>query len=191
MRRLARRILEWYAKIGLRSQTHVNIARSARVSYRRLKLRPNIHFTVGEGSTIGAAISFEREGAQVIVGRNSEIGASHIVCATKVEIGNDVLISWGCTIDDHDSHPIAWSARLNDVRDNYQGKKNWTRVVSRPVKIGDKCWIGMHAIILKGVHVGEGAIVAAGAVVTKSVPAWTIVGGNPARVIRTISSEDR
>lgn len=54
----------------------------------------------------------------------------------------------------------------------------------RPVKIGDRCWIGCNSIILKGVTLGEGAVVAAGSVVTKDVPPRTLVGGNPARVLR-------
>ncbi|MFA4946620.1 MAG: acyltransferase [Candidatus Micrarchaeia archaeon] len=57
-------------------------------------------------------------------------------------------------------------------------------LVRKPVKIGDDCWIGAHAVILPGVTLGKGAIVAAGAVVTKSVPANTIVAGVPARVIK-------
>ena len=191
MRRLAISLLDWYAKIRLRNHRHLNIAPSARVSYRRLKLRPNNRLSVGEGSVLGGTISFERDGAEVIVGRDSWVGTSHIVCASRVEIGDDVLIAWGCTIDDHNSHPISWSKRVKDVRDAYQGKKDWTHVITSPIKLGDKCWIGMHSIILKGVEIGEGAIVAAGAVVTKDVPAWTIVGGNPAKVIRTISPEER
>ncbi len=87
------------------------------------------------------------------------MGSSLIDCATRIEIADDVLIAWGCNIVDHDSHSIAWSNRANDVRDWYLGrnKKDWSHVVSRPVKIGNKCWIGMHAIILKGVEIGEGA----------------------------------
>jgi acetyltransferase-like isoleucine patch superfamily enzyme len=64
-------------------------------------------------------------------------------------------------------------------------------VETRPVKICDKSWLGLNVIVLKGVEVGVGAIVAAGTVVTKSVPPWTIVAGNPARVIREIPVEDR
>lgn len=55
-----------------------------------------------------------------------------------------------------------------------------------PVYIGDKVWIGFNVIILKGVDIGEGAVVAAGSVVTKNVPEWTLVGGNPAKVIRQL-----
>ena len=58
-------------------------------------------------------------------------------------------------------------------------------------KIGNKSWVGLNAIILRGVEIGEGAVVAAGSVVIKNVPAWTIVGGNPAHVIREIPMEER
>ena len=61
----------------------------------------------------------------------------------------------------------------------------------KPVRIGDKAWLGLRVIILKGVEIGEGAVVAAGSVVTKDVPSWTIAAGNPAKVIREIPIEER
>ncbi|MGB6974486.1 MAG: acyltransferase [Terracidiphilus sp.] len=184
-------IIEWNAKRRLSRHSGLSIDPTARLYFRKLRLRPTNRLTVGEGSTLVASIAFERDGAEVFVGRNTEIGASQIVCATRVEIGDDVLISWGCTINDHNSHPIAWSLRKNDVREFRQGRKDWTHLISKPIKLGNKCWIGMHAIVLQGVKIGEGAIVGAGSVVTKDVPPWTIVGGNPARVIRTVSTEER
>jgi maltose O-acetyltransferase len=60
-----------------------------------------------------------------------------------------------------------------------------------PVKVDDRAWIASHAIVLPGVSIGEGAVVAAGAVVVKDVPAFTLVGGNPARVIRERSTNLR
>ena len=59
----------------------------------------------------------------------------------------------------------------------------------KPIIIGDDVWIGGHVIVLPGVHVGNGAILAAGAVVTKDVPEYAIVGGNPARVIKYRNGE--
>jgi acetyltransferase-like isoleucine patch superfamily enzyme len=61
----------------------------------------------------------------------------------------------------------------------------------KPVKINDRVWIGFNSIILKGVTIGEGGIVGAGSVVTKDVPPYTIVAGNPARVIREIPIDER
>jgi len=61
----------------------------------------------------------------------------------------------------------------------------------RQSNIKDKAWIGFNSIILKGVTIGEGSIVGAGSVVTKDIPDWSIVGGNPAKVIREISENER
>lgn len=111
--------------------------------------------------------------------------------ATGIEIGDDVLIAFEVLVMDHNSHSLRIQERRNDVRDWIRGQKDWTNVQKQPVKIGDKAWVGARAIILKGVNVGEGAIIAAGSVVTKDVPSWTIVGGNPARIIRELTEEER
>lgn len=187
------RLIEWRARRRLSSQSNVKIANSAKVSYRRLNVRPTNLLTIGDGSIIEGALVFEREGGEIVIGCNTFVGPSLIACATRIEVGDDVQISWGCNIVDHNSHAIAWSKRKNDVKDWHSGrdKKDWSSVVTSPVKIGNKCWIGMNVIVLKGVEIGEGAILAAGAVVTRSVPPWTITGGNPARVIREIPIEER
>ncbi len=67
--------------------------------------------------------------------------------------------------------------------------ENRSATCGRPVVIGDKVWIGIGATILPGVRIGYGAIVGAGSVVTKDVPAMTVVAGNPARIIKTIENE--
>jgi len=64
-------------------------------------------------------------------------------------------------------------------------------VATAPVKISNKAWIGVRAIVLKGVTIGEGAVVGAGSIVTSDVPPWTIVAGNPARIIRPLTDEER
>ena len=191
IREMLTTISEWQAKQRVIRQADINADASAIIMYRKLRIAGRNRLVIGPGSTLSANVSFERDAAEVIIGANTEIGASHIVCATRVEIGDDVLIAWGCTINDHNSHPIPWSQRKDDIRERYFGRKDWSNVVSRPIKLGNKCWIGMHSIILKGVEVGEGAIVGAGSVVTSNVPPWTIVGGNPARVIREISATQR
>lgn len=93
---------------------------------------------------------------------------SSIECFEKIEIGNNVCISENVQIRDSDNHQI-------------KGKEN---ECTKPVIIKDDVWIGVGAIILKGVTIGEGAIIAAGAVVNKDVPAHTLVGGVPAKVIK-------
>lgn len=84
-----------------------------------------------------------------------------IRCKNHIKIGNDVAIAHDVTIMDSDSHAI-----------NYEGYE-----ISKPIIIGDNVWIGSRALILKGVQIGDGAIIAAGSVVTKNVEPKTIVAG--------------
>ena len=133
-----------------------------------------------------AQILFDRENASLEIGSRTFIGAGRIVVGQSVSIGSDVLISWGFTIVDHDSHSQDFEIRKNDVAEWYYGRKSWDGIASAPVRIENSAWIGFDAVILKGVTVGEGAIVAARAVVTSDVPPWTVVAGNPARVIKSL-----
>lgn len=91
-----------------------------------------------------------------------------IRCSKKITIGKNVAISHNVTIMDSDAHCLD--------EDNYE--------MSKPVNIKDNVWIGTKATILKGVTIGQGSIIAAGAVVTKDVPERCIVAGVPARVIK-------
>lgn len=170
-------------KLIVGENTHFNISQVRQREYCRV--------TIGVHSMINGKIIFECEDASVQVGDNTFIGGSKLICSKKITIGNDVLIAWGCTIVDHNSHAIKFSLRKNDVSEWMSGRKEWTHVDQKEVMICDKSWIGFDSIILKGVTVGEGSIVGAGSVVTKDVPPWTIVGGNPAKTIREIPENER
>lgn len=102
-------------------------------------------------------------------------------------------MAWGITIYDHDSHSTNWTERSNDNEQCYNDyissknnvlNKNWTYVRDEKIEIQDKVWIGFDVLILKGVTIGEGSIIGAKSVVTKNVPPWTIVAGNPARIVK-------
>lgn len=101
----------------------------------------------------------------------STSGCNMIIAKNLVEIGEGTQIAWGVTISDHDFHKTYTKGIQN--------------VETAPVKIGKNCWIGADAKILKGVEIGDNAIVAAGAIVTRSVPPATLVAGVPARVVKT------
>jgi acetyltransferase-like isoleucine patch superfamily enzyme len=109
--------------------------------------------------------------AAIVIGKRCSLGdRTEIHAGKRVEIGNDVIIAWDCVIMDRDYHSTDGSDEVCET-----------------VTIKDGVWIGCRAIILKGVTIGEGSVVGAGSVVTKSVAPFHLVAGNPARVIKKVS----
>jgi galactoside O-acetyltransferase len=157
------------------------------------------YLEVGEDSLITGKFVFETIEGRIKIGDRTFIGGGLFIATERLEIGDDVMFSWGCTVMDNDAHSLKWSQRKNDViqwkkglEKHMLGKfKNWEGVSKGKITIKSKAWIGFNSTILKGVTVGEGAIVAAGSVVVRDVPDWTIVGGNPAKEIRTIPENER
>lgn len=147
---------------------------------------------IGDDCLIKGGLVTETDESIISIGNNSCMGNETIIdCAKSILIGDDVTISYGCLLMDSDNHSTRYSIRKNDLSD-WKGKKHdWTTTNSNPIQICKGAWIGARVIVTKGVTIGEGAIVGAGSVVTKNVPPWTIVAGNPARVIRTIAENER
>ncbi len=123
-------------------------------------------FTMYEGAAIVVV-----DGGKLTLGHNSYMNESLIQCANSITIGDDCAIAGDVLIQDTDFHPIL-------------DEKGNEKPVSKPIVIGNHVWICAKATILKGVTIGDGAIIAAGAVVTKDVPARCVVAGNPAKVVR-------
>jgi len=123
-----------------------------------------------------------------VVGDFTLLNGAMVMAEDRIEIGSHCLISWNVGIADSDFHPLEPAQRLIDAQalaPFYKDRPPRPKLETRPVKIGNNVWIGMHAIILKGVTIGENSVVAAGAVVTKSVPANAVVAGNPAVVVKS------
>ena len=153
----------------------------------------HIYLTTGVHCVLSGRYVFVKESGKITIGDRTHIGGSTFISINGIEIGNDVTIAWDCLFYDHNSHSVDWNERKNDTEQEYSdimvGKseianKNWSVVKSAPIKICDKVWIGYGATILKGVTIGEGAVIAARSVVTKDVEPWTVVGGNPATKIK-------
>jgi acetyltransferase-like isoleucine patch superfamily enzyme len=108
------------------------------------------------------------QGALIRIGNGTYLNrGTEIVASQRVTLGRDCKIARDVLIMDTDQHGV-------------QGDEP----VPQPVSLGDRVWVGARAIILKGVHIGDDAVVAAGAVVTKDVPAGAIVAGVPAKILR-------
>jgi len=163
---------------------------------------PNASISVGDDVLLfkNCEILVTGQG-RLAIGNGCSIGSNlRLYCKDRITIGDYALISWNVFIADYDSHPVDPELRLQEaiyLHENFfpsfaRKKRLATNpdyrpdYSSRPVRIGNNVWIGANAVILKGVCIGDGSIVAACAVVTNDVPARCIVAGNPARVIKTL-----
>lgn len=181
--RIARALLWRHKSVRIHPTSKISIQTA-------LRLPRSAKVTIGAMTECNAVLLFDRPEAEITIGDRCFLGKSTIVSAARVSIGDDVMLSWGITIVDHDSHSLDFSKRANDVTEWRQGRKCWEHVAISPVSIQSKAWIGFGATILKGITVGEGAIVGAQAVVTRDVLPWSIVGGNPAKLIRQQEAPD-
>jgi acetyltransferase-like isoleucine patch superfamily enzyme len=172
-----------------RASGRVSVGAGSTVNWLRLHAGGGGQIEIGSASLVHCRVDFDTPAGHIRVGDRCFIGASQLVCHTGITIGDDVIVSWGVTIVDHDSHSLDRKQRRLDVTNWRDGKKDWEGVAVAPVVICDGAWIGFGASILKGVCVGEGAIVGAHSVVTHDVPAQTVVAGNPARLIRTLQAQ--
>lgn len=185
-----RSMLNKLIEIKFKKTDLISINKTSRVFYPGIVYKPHCVLEIGDQSVVEANLLFDRGGAEIKIGSNSFIGAkTSIISSDAIRIGNDVLISWGCTLIDHDAHSLYWDKRKDDVAEWRQGRKDWSNVARRPIVIHDKAWIGFNSILLKGVTIGEGAVIGAGSVVTRDVAPYTLVAGNPAKLIRDIKGE--
>nr|WP_188768583.1 acyltransferase [Novosphingobium endophyticum] len=168
MRYAAVVFVEWMSKL-IFSLPRFRLLNSLKASYLRLCF----------GAVVGRRVVFY-PGIWLFPGHNLVLGddvdLAHGVLLTTsggVRIGARTLVGYG-------THILSSNHRIPPVPERIFNSGH----VNAPVSIGADVWIGANAIILPGVTIGEGAVIAAGSVVTKDVPAWSIVGGSPAKLIR-------
>ena len=148
------------------------------------------HIEHPECVTLGAGVSFgdnfyiyanrrkDHPEPEIIIGDNCWFGAdNHLTADVRIEIGNNLLTGKRVTISDNnhgntDRASLELAPRLREI------------VTKGPVIIGNNVWIGENSVILSGVTIGDGAIIAAGSIITKDVPAYAVVGGYTARLLK-------
>lgn len=155
----------------------------ASVGFRKGK----VNVKIGNNCYLCCSIMLQSDEAEIVIGDGVFIGpGTTLFCREKMVFGNDIMVSWDCTFIDTNAHSLHSYERTNDVLDSIKGHeyKDWTFVKNTPVYIEDKCWIGFKSIILKGVKLGQGTVVGAGSVVSKSTQAYGVYGGNPALLVK-------
>lgn len=164
----------FYRALGVKIRGHVSL--------RAIEIRPRPHcVTLEDGAALdrGVVLLATDDAARIVIGPRCYINRRTMIDAHEaVEIGADTMIGPFCYITDHDHAFDAAVAPGSGV------------LVARPTRIGARCWLGAHVTILKGVTIGDGTVVGAGSVVTKPLPAGVIAVGNPARVLRTLTSSN-
>lgn len=172
----------WMRAVGVRVGANLRIGSTPyirRKTTARIEIGCNVTiFNTLEENPAGishrTALCAGQEGAEIIVGDETAMSGTVIVAWKSVRIGNRVKIGADAAIYDTDFHSLNAEHRVLDQPQH---------VSVAPVVIEDDVWLGARCVVLKGVRIGRGAIVAAGAVVSRDVPAGAIAAGVPARVI--------
>jgi len=172
--RLALRI--WGAVVGQELKV------SGRIRLRvmgSLQIGNHVRMHSGHSNYVGAgepmAIWVWPEG-KICIGDGCGLSNTTMVCSNRIDILPGTFVGGGCQIYDNDFHQLGPEDRI----------ANRGEVSSAPIRIGPRCFLGGHSIVLKGVSIGEGAVIGAGSVVTRDVPAFEIWAGVPARKIREL-----
>jgi acetyltransferase-like isoleucine patch superfamily enzyme len=144
---------------------------------------------IGDSCTIRGELFINGYGGKITIGNYSSVGEfARIWSAAEVTIGNSVHISHGVNIIDNNTHSINYKERHEEYIEifNKGNIKTQGNIAAAPIIIEDNVWISFNASVLKGVTIGKGAIIAANSLVTKDVPPFTLVGGNPAVFIKSL-----
>jgi len=143
----------------------------------------NGRIEVGDDVHIGSPCTWDvGPHAELIIGDRVSLNYRGVISVAKgVRIGDDTLIAGDVAIFDNATHPVSPTRRL--------ARTTVKAAEVAPIVIGRNVWIGIHCIIMRGVTIGDNSVVAAGSVVTKSVPSNTLVAGNPATPIRQVTDD--
>ena len=136
-----------------------------------VRVRPGAELVCEGVVSLQRGVRVVVDGGRLSIGHGTNVNGlgTRLLCAQEITIGQHCTFSWDVQVLDNDFHAITVDGSVAPS--------------VAPVHIGDRVWVGTRAVILKGVRIGDGAVIAAGAVVTKDVPAGTVVGGLPAKVI--------
>jgi acetyltransferase-like isoleucine patch superfamily enzyme len=157
--------------IGIARGASIRIERGVTINSRNGGYHVNMHSPV--------KLLADRPGAIIHIGEDTRIHGSCIHAYCSISIGKRCLIAANCQIIDCNGHELSFDDVDNRIHSSSGG---------RPVVIEDAVWLGANTIVLPGVRIGRGSVVAAGSVVVHDVPPMVVVSGNPARIVKTAAN---
>lgn len=162
----------WWVKTFVNPFFHEKGKNSVIRSRTRIDVLPFNRFQLGENSTIEDFSTVNNGMGDVIIGNRSRVGISNVLIG-PVTIGNHVIMAQNVV-----------ASGLNHSYQDIDTPICLQKCTTAPITIEDEVWIGANAVITAGVTVGKHSVVAGGTVVTKDVPPYSVVGGNPARILK-------
>jgi len=162
-------------------------------SFTKYRSELSVGVRIGRGSATYSGTMFDvGPRGRVHLGDYVLVHGAWIICDAEIEIGDYTLISWNVVLMDTYRVPFDPLERRRELERAIVRcpRRIEAEVPARPIRIGRVAWIGFDVCVLPGVTIGEGAIVGARSVVMNDVPPYTIVAGNPARVVRHLSTEE-
>ncbi|MEI7423009.1 MAG: DapH/DapD/GlmU-related protein [Prolixibacteraceae bacterium] len=145
--------------------------------YSRIDVMPFNNFILGDNSTIEDFCTINNGVGDVLIGDRTRIGMSNVLIG-PVTIGNDVILAQNIVL-----------SGLNHGYEDIKLPPHNQPVTKKKITLEDEVWVGANVVIVAGVTVGKHAVIAAGSVVTKDVPAYSLVVGNPAKIIKKYNFE--
>jgi acetyltransferase-like isoleucine patch superfamily enzyme len=161
-----------WVKLFLNPFVHKKGKNSRICSHSRIDVMPFNNFVLGDNSTIEDFCTINNGVGEVVIGNRSRIGMGNVLIG-PVTIGNDVILAQNIVM-----------SGLNHGYENINLPPHNQPVTKKKIILEDEVWIGANSVVVAGVTIGKHSVVAAGSVVTKNVPPYSVVAGNPARIIK-------
>ena len=147
--------------------------------------------TIGEHSNIEGLILVYSYGGKITIGSYCSLSPNSRLISTKnITIGNRVLIAHNVNIIDNNSHPLDAALRHQDFVESFTIGMQPHDLNAAAIVIEDDVWIGHNTTILKGVAIGQGAIIGSNSVVTKNVEPWSVHVGNPLKLVKYLKTDN-
>ncbi len=161
-----------WVKLFMNPLKHKKGKNSRICRYTRMDVMPFNNFELGNDSTIEDFSTINNGVGDVLIGDRTRIGLSNVIIG-PVTIGNDVMFAQNIVL-----------SGLNHGYEDIHTVPHLQALTKKKITIEDEVWIGANSVVVAGVSIGKHSVVAAGSIVTKDIPSYSVVAGNPARIIR-------